>query len=429
VPRPDSSLRVLVTGANGFIGAHVVRALEAAGHRVIRAVRTAAPGSGDIACDLARDVRSEDWRPRLAGVDAVVNCAGILRARRGAGFRQVHVLAPAALFGACRDAGVRRVVNVSALGNAATTGFVASKHAGDAALMALELDWVVLRPSVVYTPSGSYGGTSLLRALAALPGMLVVPGRGGQRLQPVYAADLGRVVVAAIERPECRRQIIEVAGPAPVSFEDYLRKWRAWLGLPAPRAILRVPLWLVRPVAELGERLGSGPLGMTMFRMLQEGNVAAADAPQRLERLTGVAPVSLEESLARSPAHVQDRWHARLYLLGPLLRVMLALLWIGSGIAGLALPAHDTARLAAAAGVPAPLAVAASVLDLALGAVLLTGRAVRPALWLMLASVIAYTAVIGIRLPAAWLDPFGGLLKNLAIIPALLVMLVLADRR
>lgn len=147
-------MRVLVTGAYGFIGAHIVAALVAAGHDVVCAVRgarvdTRFPGVRVIACDMARDLRSEDWLPRLAGVEAVVNCAGILRERGADTYAAVHEQAPLALFRACVDAGVRRVIQISALGDAGDGEFIASKHRCDAALATLELDWLVLRPSLV----------------------------------------------------------------------------------------------------------------------------------------------------------------------------------------------------------------------------------------------------------------------------------------
>ena len=91
----------------------------------------------------------------------------------------------------------------------------------------------------------------------------------------------------------------------------------------------------------LGEHLGKGPLGLTMARMLERGNAGSADASTRLGQCLGLAPRSLLRALAEAPSHTQDRWHARLYLLLPLMRVMVALLWIGSGVVGWLLPLTD----------------------------------------------------------------------------------------
>ncbi len=431
-------MKILVTGANGFIGRQIVAALRTAGHEVICAVRRgddygAPVRAGTVVCDFAHDIGVTDWLPRVQGMDAVVNCAGILRESRGQSFDVVHRVAPCALFDACLKAGVRRVVQISALGNGVEVPFVTTKHAADDYLMALALDWVVVRPSVVYTTAGSYGGTSLMRALAAFPWVLGLPGSGGQYLQPITGEDLARVVIAAVEKDTCRRTLLEAVSPEPVTFREYLLALRGWLGFPEPLWCPSVPLWLVRPVAQWGEWLGSGPLGMTMYRMLQRGNVGSAGAYANLTRVTGVETVTVGQALAARPSFSQDRWHARLYLVRPLLRLLLAVVWLGSGVAGFVTPAEETRALVTAMGLPAAaspwLIHAASVVDLMLGGLLLFRWAVVPVGLAMLAVLLIYTLGLGLTAPALWFEPMGGLLKNLALFPALLAMLVMERTR
>lgn len=429
-------MRILVTGAYGFIGLHIVAALRSAGHEVIGAVRRPVRGDPDarfpaVACDLARDTHVEDWLPRLKGIDAAVNAAGILRETRDRSFAAVHLAAPRALFEACARAGVRKVVQISALGDPRDGGFIATKHALDAHLATLDLDWVILRPSVVYSAAGSYGGTSLLRALAALPFVLLLPGDGQQRLQPIAATDLARAVLCFVETDRGNRRILEATGAAVTTFEEYLSGFRSWLGFGSARA-LRIPLVLIRPFAWLGEKFGRGPLGLTMFRMLQRGNVAGPGAAEAFAAAAGFQPRTLAEVLDATPSHVQDRWHARLYPLAPALRLALVFLWLVSGIAGLVQPLDRSLALLDAAGIPAAagkaLVYGASGADLAIGLLALT-RGVRLAATLMLLSLLAYTLFLGIASPGLWLEPFGSLAKNIPLIPAVLVLLVLSDRR
>jgi uncharacterized protein YbjT (DUF2867 family) len=131
-------VRVLVTGADGFIGRQMVAALRASGHQVLAGIRVAATradGTDVVECDFINDLTPEHWRERLQGVDAVVNCVGILRERDDSSFESVHVKAPAALYQACTANGLRRVIQISALGNPQDDEFIASKHRGDAAPM------------------------------------------------------------------------------------------------------------------------------------------------------------------------------------------------------------------------------------------------------------------------------------------------------
>jgi len=421
-------MRVLLTGAHGFIGSYVASALRAAGHTVVACVRT--PHSEDeVACDLARDVEVSDWAPRLAGIDAVVNCAGILRETGAQTFAAVHVAAPVALFRACVEAGVARVVQVSALGEPEDGAFIVSKHQADAALATLALDWTVLRPGLVYSASGSYGGTALLRALAVLPGVMFLPQRGEQRLRPVAAEDVGAAVVAALARAPAAREVIELTGPDALRYVDYQRAWRAWFGL--PRAFeIAVPRAMVDATVALGEAFTRGPLCRVIWKLLQRERVGAADAGAHLTDTLRLAPRSLAVALAERPCRASDREAARLYALVPALRVAFALLWIVSGLVGLAAPA---ARIAATLptwplSFATTLARTTGVADLALGLLLLFNLRTRVVTALMLAMLLAYTAGIGVFAPQAWLDPFGGLIKNLVLIIALLLLRVLTPR-
>src|SRR5690606_18154246 len=123
---------VLVTGSSGFIGRHLTEALRARGHRVIEARRRVSDPTEQVEADFTRDLRPEAWIAKLANVDCVINAVGILRERGEQTFERIHTLAPNALFDACARVGVRKVIQISALGaDSATSGYFASKHAAD----------------------------------------------------------------------------------------------------------------------------------------------------------------------------------------------------------------------------------------------------------------------------------------------------------
>ena len=436
VPAPterDRAATVLVLGGDGFIAGHVIAALRRRGWRVLRGVRRHGGRTlrdDERLCDFTTMTAPEHWRDALAGVDAVVNAAGILRETGRQTFDAIHVDGPLALARACVDVGVRRFVQISALGLPADGAFIASKHRFDEALSALPLSAVALRPSVVYSPTGSYGGTSMLRALAALPFAHALPGDGRWPIQPIAAEDLGELVARAVDNDV--RGIHEVGGPEVMSLRDYQNAWRAWLRIPGTRAIA-VPEALVGLQVTVGEWLGSGPMGETMWRMLRRGNVVGDDALPALRERFDFAPRPLREALDAHPSQVQDRWQAQLYFLAPLLKFGVIALWLLSAWAGFATPAAQIETLASgsllAALAPVALARATAGLDLLLAVWLLIGWRPRPCIALMLISVLAYMLVFGALLPALWLDPLGGLAKNLALLPALAVLWVLVDRR
>jgi len=433
-PRTDAtaSKTALVVGANGFLAGYLIAALRRHGWRVLRGVRDThrALDEDERRADLARMTSPSDWRDALRGVDAVVNAAGILREAGAQTFQAIHVDGPLALAQACVDAGVPRFVQLSALGEPADGEFIASKHRFDEALLQLPLSAVALRPSVVYAASGSYGGTSLLRALAAFPGRHLLPGDGRWPLQPVAAEDLGEIAARAAGGDQ--RGVYEVGAPQPMSLREYQAAWRRWLRI-GGRGAVAFPESLVSLQVAIGERLGRGPVGETMWRMLRRGNVARPDAHARLQADFGHAPAALADALAATPSQVQDRWQAQLYFLAPTLRIAIVALWLISAAAGWLTPAATIEAMVAgsplAAWQPVPLARATAGLDALLALGLLIGWRPRWMLGLMGISVLAYSLAFGALLPAQWLDPLGGLAKNLVLLPALAVAWVLADRR
>jgi uncharacterized protein YbjT (DUF2867 family) len=429
-------MKVLLLGANGFIGARLGARLIQAGHTVAAGVRDPdhflqSGYSRIVDCDFSVLPDIDDWRERVRGYDAVVNCVGILRESGDSSFKRIHIETPAVIHAACEAENVMRLIQISALGNPADTEFIASKHQGDQQLESSQLEWTIFRPSVVYSPQASYGGTSLLRAMSALP-LTVLPGSGQQQIQPVDLDDLAKAVVNALDDSETNGKIIEVAGPMPVSIHDYLLAHRSWLGLP-PAPVIRTPLWLTTVVAHLGERLGAGPLGLTMLSMLSRGNVASSGSLAKFASLLGRQPRSIVAALSRHPASQADLWHARLYFVGPLMRICIAVLFLLSGVVGLLTPGETGQSLLAEAGITGSwgglLIDVASVLDILLGSAFLMNWKIRITGLLMLLMLLAYSLFVGLLIPRFWMEPFGSLIKNIPLLPAILMVMVMDQKR
>ncbi|OGT89541.1 MAG: epimerase [Gammaproteobacteria bacterium RIFOXYD12_FULL_61_37] len=274
-------MRILLTGATGFIGGHILTALREAGHEVQGVSRR-------LGVDFNRMLRPEDWLPRLNGVEAVINAVGIIAETRGQSFETLHHRAPAALFRACERAEVKRVVQISALGadERAFTPYQLTKRAADEVLRGLSLDWFVLRPSLVYGPGGK--STDLFRGLAALP-LIPLVGDGRQWVQPVHLSDLVATVLRCLQPDIPARQTLDVVGAHPLTFADWLQWLRRSQGK-GPAPVLPVPLPLVMASARLGRFLVP-MLHPDNLRMLQQGSTADA-AP--LTRFLGRPPLAME---------------------------------------------------------------------------------------------------------------------------------------
>ena len=427
-------MRIFITGAGGFIGSYIVRRLYRE-HQLLAGVRNTAAvsqlpaGVEWLSVDFSAERSVEDWVPLLRGVDVVINTVGIIAECRGQRFEQLHFRAPCSLFRACERAGVGKVIQVSALGadDDAISRFHVSKKAADDCLRALELDWVVLRPSLVFGRGG--GSATLFSALSALP-LTVLIGDGEQELQPVSIDDLCAAIVALLANDAPVRVTVDAVGPRPVSYAAMLASYRSCLGLGAAR-VVRVPLRLALGAAAVNARFGgvlAGPsLNRETVQMLERGNSSDAGA---LTSLLGRPPVSISSALISHPALQADRWHARLFFLRPLLRISIGLLWLFTGLLSLGLyPTVQSYALLAQLGITglfAPVALySAALLDVGLGVATLVRWRIQWVGIAQIALMLGYTLLISIGLSELWLHPFGPVSKNIPLIVATLMMLAL----
>ena len=420
---------VFVTGASGFIGSAIVDALRTAGHRVIegRHRQNAASDVDTVAVDFTQDFDPAAWRTRLRGVDAVVNAVGILREQGQQTFDSLHVRAPRALFAACADAGVARVIQISALGadENATSGYHISKRRADEFLAAQSISSVIVQPSLVYGPGGE--SARLFDTLASLP-LIPLPGDGLQRIQPIHLDDLVACIVALLERDRWRTGRLALVGAEPTTLRDYLAALARALGRSRIR-FLPIPRSWVRAAASLGEKLPGALLDNETLAMLERGNVAD-DADT--QRILGATPRPIAHCIPRRVASISRR-QAQLNWLLPLLRLAVAAMWIVTGIVSIAVyPVSDSYALLARTGLTGTFATAAlisaAVLDIALGIASLLAPS-RLLWWSQIVLIVGYTAIISVWLPEFWAHPYGPVLKNLPILAALLLLAFVDEER
>jgi uncharacterized protein YbjT (DUF2867 family) len=429
----EDAVRVLLAGATGLIGSAVLARLVREGHEVVAVARPARARSelGAIRwldLDIAKAGHAGDWLPHLAGIDAVVNCAGVLQDGPRDCTRAVHVEGAAALFAACEQAGVGRVIHVSAIGvdRGATTAFGRTKLAGDQTLMARNLEWVILRPSVV-VGRAAYGGSALLRALAALPVVPQIPDAG--ELQIVQLDDLVQTIVHFLRPDAPVRVALDVVGPERLSVTDAVMAYRRWLGWGSAR-VVRLPRWLMNGLSGAGDLVGllgwRTPVRTTARLELARG--ATGDGSE-WRRITGIAPQSLVDALATEPASVQERWFAKLYFVKPVVLGVLALFWIATALLPFG-PWDASMRLRTEDGLAAPLvALFLTMVEVAVGIAVAVRRTARPALLAGLGLTILQLALGTVFAPEAWLDQRGLLLREVPLLALTLVALAILDER
>lgn len=428
-------MRILLTGASGFIGKHLLHALLADGHQVVCAVRKPRPSQDPrlsyLHADFTKDTDKSAWLARLSHVDAVINAVGIFRERGAQTFDKLHVQTPRALFAACAESDdVHMVIQLSALGadDEADTPYHLSKKAADDYLARLPVRAAILQPSLVYGPDGA--SARVFKAMASMP-FAVRLGSAPQLVQPIHIDDLVAAILALLRRrlyldagmSQAHMQAgssaarIALVGPQALPFVDYLAALRSALGMGRLR-VVKLPDVLARGLARAGRFLPGALLDPDALRMLERGN--SADPGPTL-RLLG-RPARSIASFVLDPG--AERARAKLDWLLPVLRLSIAFVWIATAIvSAFVYPAAQSFELLARTGIPPPLQplmlYGAAAFDLLLGLGILFLRR-RRWLWLaQLALIGFYTVVIAFKLPAFLVHPYGPLTKNLPMLAAI----------
>lgn len=303
-----SGERVLLTGASGFVGRHLLHDLIVRGYRV----RTAGRGTAPIAPavehmpigDLGTPI---DWQPLLEGVDHIVHSAGLAHADAEIPeerYQQVNTQATLALARAAQAAGVRRFVFLSSIraqsgpisgaplseadAPAPTDAYGRSKLAAEQGLAELDLDWIALRPVLVYGPGVKANMAALLK-LARLPVPLPLGGLSAKR-SLLAIENLAEAVAFALTQACPARRSYIVSDPEPLSVAQMLAAMRAGLG--RGPGLIPVPSSLLVLAARLAGRAGA-------YERLANGLVAS---PAALISAGWQPPAETKAALARLAA-------------------------------------------------------------------------------------------------------------------------------
>lgn len=275
--------RVVIVGGSGFIGSAIANRLCEAGVHVLIPTRRRSRAGHVLLLPSAEVVEADVHDPatlaRLcADADAVVNTVGILHSRPGApfgpDFARAHVELPQKIVTACRGAGVRRLVHVSALGayDAGPSEYQRSKAAGETAVRAggSGLASTILRPSVVFGRGDRF--LNLFADLARRFPVLPLAG-AGTRFQPVYVEDVAEVAWQSLIRREAAGQTFELAGPTVYTLRQLAEYVAALVGRPRP--VIPLPESLAMLQARLMELAPQPLMSRDNVRSLQIDNVAS----------------------------------------------------------------------------------------------------------------------------------------------------------
>jgi NADH dehydrogenase len=295
---------VTVFGGSGFLGRYLVRRLARKGLRIRVAVRhpnlalflKPVGDVGQIQIVQANLRNRASLDAAVAGADAVVNLVGILFESGAQKFMKIQAEGPGMVAEAAAGAGVKRLVQISAIGADADGAslYARSKAAGEKAATEAYPEVTIIRPGLLFGPEDNF--LNRFAALARLsPVMPLIC--GATKFQPVFAGDVADAIVAVLDDPSTRRKTFELGGPRVMTFKallDYIQS-----EIQTRRPYIPIPAFAAKIKAFFLQWLPTPPLTIDQVRLLEEDNVAAKDAPGF--KALGLTPTPLE---AVAPAYL-----------------------------------------------------------------------------------------------------------------------------
>ena len=280
-------MHIVILGGTGFVGRHLAARLCGRGDRVTVLSRNrdherlrgwrVLPKLNVVNCNV-HDAAA--LTHRFQGADAVINLVGILneRGRSGEGFRRAHVELAGTVIGAMKAAGVKRLLQMSALNaGRGKSHYLRTRGEAEALVKASGLSWTIFQPSVIFGP-----GDGLFQRFAALLRLApVLPlARPNARFAPVYVGDVVEAFARCLRDPASVHQSYELYGPDTLTLAEIVRYTARQMGV--KRVVLPLPDALGRAQGLVFDFIPGKPFSTDNFLSLQIDAVGGIDGLYRL---------------------------------------------------------------------------------------------------------------------------------------------------
>lgn len=300
------AMKVFLTGASGFVGSHVVRRLLRDGHDVRALVRTrgAVAGKADPQARVQEsvgDINSPVLAGQVAGCDAVINLVGIIHQHGKATFEAIHHKGTKNLVEAAKQAGVKRFVQMSALGarpqNATlyhTTKFAAEEEVRKSGIPA-----VMLRPSLIFG-RGSAFVQQMIGVMRAAPMIRPIPGTGKYPFRPVHVDDVAECFAQSLTNEAATGQTIDLVGGDELTLDEIAEEIASCIGV--RKKVVHIPMPVMMSAATFFELLPiTPPVNKAQLRMLRDGSTAD---PARMKRIFNIDAIGFRKGIKSFLGHI-----------------------------------------------------------------------------------------------------------------------------
>ena len=293
-------MKIFLTGSTGFVGKQILQDLLENKYQVRCLVRKGSEQKiaqfkdVDIAYGDITDASSLDGK--LKGCDAVINLVGIIREfpSKGITFEKLHYEGTANLVNAAREHGVRRFIQMSALGARPNgkTQYQQTKFRAEECVRNSGLDYTIFRPSIIFGPDDQF--VNLFAKMLRTQQFVPVIGNGRYQTQPVAVENVSMGFVKSIEQKDAVGKTFDVGGPEKIEFDRIIDIIGDVLCVPPHK--LHIPAFIMNLAAEMLDWLSSFPVTKEQIIMLLEGNTC--DEKPFFEHF-GIKPICFKAGITR----------------------------------------------------------------------------------------------------------------------------------
>lgn len=273
---------ILITGGTGFVGRNLISKLLTQNRKIRLLARDPQKAASFLkaGCETsAGDIKDRQsiLNAITPEVDTVIHLVGILVETRTAKFREIHTEGTRNVVEACALKGVRRYIHISALGTrkGARSIYHRTKWEAEEIVRGSNLDYTIFRPSVLFGREDQF--TNVFARIMKKSPVVMIPGNGQNRMQPLFIKDLVEAMSASIDMPPAKKAVYEAGGPQILTFDEIIDKIMVVLG--EKRLKLHIPMPIMRANAAIIEAVFSKPIiTRDALLMVEEDNITSNNA-------------------------------------------------------------------------------------------------------------------------------------------------------
>ena len=218
----DISTKIAITGASGFVGKNLRNFLYKNKLNVLAISRKNFREHLSEVKIISTNLTDPKLESKLKNYDALIHLIGIGRQTSKSTFEEINLSLTKDVIKTCKNARIKKIIFISGLGvsKSNTSDYFTSKYKAEQEIINSGLDYTIFRASYIM---GETDHLTKTLSKQMKNGVIVIPGSGKYRLQPIFVLDVAKIILEAVLEKKFSNKIIDLVGPQKISFEDFVK--------------------------------------------------------------------------------------------------------------------------------------------------------------------------------------------------------------